>query len=230
MALSDAMPVSVIRGFRLAAKLSQAEFARRLCVSTETYRAWDSGRRQPPSEALDTARALGAKEDEQRLGLPALATVLGVSVYLLRRAARDGRLAVTYGNRSVFGRPLAQATRTAGEAYKAAYYGKRTRWIPRVEGPAQLSTAPPDYDKQLVQLRRRLGLSQAELAERVGAAGKAVVYQWESRKRRPSPVLWRRVLELPTHPAANEHRQQRIADLRTCHVRRRGTVDPWPQV
>jgi DNA-binding transcriptional regulator YiaG len=28
------------------------------------------------------------------------------------------------------------------------------------------------------------------------AAGKAVVYQWESRKRTPSPVLWQRVLKL----------------------------------
>jgi hypothetical protein len=34
------------------------------------------------------------------------------------------------------------------------------------------------------------------LARGFGAAGKAVVYQWESRKRPPSPVLWQRVLEL----------------------------------
>ena len=196
MALSEVMPVSPIRALRLTVKLSQAEFARRLGVSTETYRAWDSDRRQPPSEALDKARTLAAGEDEQRLGLPALATILGVSVYRLRKAARDGRLAVTYGNGTVFGRPLPQSMRTAGEAYKAASYGKRARWMPRLEGPPLLATAPPDYDKQLVQLRRRFGLSQAELAERIGAASKAVVYQWESRKRRPSPVLWRRVLTL----------------------------------
>jgi len=29
-----------------------------------------------------------------------------------------------------------------------------------------------------------------------GAAGKAVIYQWESRKRTPSPVLWQRIREL----------------------------------
>jgi hypothetical protein len=34
------------------------------------------------------------------------------------------------------------------------------------------------------------------LAEKIGAAGKAVVYQWESRKRKPSPVLWQRVERL----------------------------------
>ena len=30
----------------------------------------------------------------------------------------------------------------------------------------------------------------------VGAAGKAVVYQWEAWKRTPSPVFWQRVQEL----------------------------------
>jgi DNA-binding transcriptional regulator YiaG len=39
-------------------------------------------------------------------------------------------------------------------------------------------------------------LSQSAFAQRIGAANKAVVYQWESRKRTPSPVLWQRVLAL----------------------------------
>ena len=39
-------------------------------------------------------------------------------------------------------------------------------------------------------------MSQSRLAHRIGAAGKAVVYQWESRRRVPSPVFWRRVEEL----------------------------------
>ncbi len=191
------MPVSAIRTLRLATNLSQAEFAKRLEVSTETYRAWDSNRRQPSSEILDKARTLAARGSrDQPLGLPALAKILGVSVYRLRDAARDGRLAVTYDNRIVFGRPLPKATQAAGEAYRAAYYGKRARWTPRPEAPPVLPTVPPDYDRQLVHLRWRLGLSQAELAERVGAASKAVVYQWESRQRNPSPVFWRRVLEV----------------------------------
>ena len=45
-------------------------------------------------------------------------------------------------------------------------------------------------------LRQRLDLSQARFAELVRAASKAVVYQWESRKRCPSPVFWRRIEEL----------------------------------
>jgi len=57
---------------------------------------------------------------------------------------------------------------------------------------------PADYDRQLVRLRLRLHLTQSELATRIGAAGKAVVYQWESRKRQPSIVFWRRVVALRT--------------------------------
>jgi hypothetical protein len=41
-----------------------------------------------------------------------------------------------------------------------------------------------------------LGLSQRQLASKVGAAGKAVVYQWESDKRKPSPVFWLRIERL----------------------------------
>ena len=73
-----------------------------------------------------------------------------------------------------------------------------------------LPTIPDDYDLQLRTLRRRLRLTQDELVRRIGAAGKAVVYQWESRKRTPSPVLWQRVLRLAcsgarpaTKPAAD---------------------------
>ena len=43
-----------------------------------------------------------------------------------------------------------------------------------------------NYDAQLLGVRMRLGLTQSELAERIGAASKAVVYQWESRRRAPT--------------------------------------------
>ena len=51
-----------------------------------------------------------------------------------------------------------------------------------------------DYASRLRHLRNCLRLSQADLAELVGAAGKAVVYQWESGKRVPSHIFWQRVL------------------------------------
>ena len=49
---------------------------------------------------------------------------------------------------------------------------------------------------RLRERRRRLKISQADLAELVGAANKSVVYQWESGKRVPSPVFWDRVLAI----------------------------------
>ena len=51
---------------------------------------------------------------------------------------------------------------------------------------------PTDYYRQIRAARERLGLSQAQFATAIGAARKAVVYQWESRKRCPSPVFWPR--------------------------------------
>ena len=50
--------------------------------------------------------------------------------------------------------------------------------------------------KALKILRSEFELSQPALARLIGAAGKAVVYQWESRKRTPSPVFWQRIQEL----------------------------------
>jgi DNA-binding transcriptional regulator YiaG len=41
-------------------------------------------------------------------------------------------------------------------------------------------------------MRDELDLTPAQFAERVGAARKAVVDQWEARKRCPSPVFWHR--------------------------------------
>jgi len=55
---------------------------------------------------------------------------------------------------------------------------------------------PANYEATLVGLRRRLGLSQQQLAYKGGAANKAVVYQWESGKRKPSQVFWLRIERL----------------------------------
>ena len=52
---------------------------------------------------------------------------------------------------------------------------------------------PVDYDVRIRAVRWGLGLSQVQCAVRVGAARKAVVYQWEARKRCPSPVFWQRI-------------------------------------
>jgi DNA-binding transcriptional regulator YiaG len=85
------------------------------------------------------------------------------------------------------------ATRAAAERFMATHY---RRFSGQEVCPAPLPTVPNNYDQQLRALRRRLGLTQDGLARRIGAAGKAVIYQWESRKRTPSPVLWQQVMRL----------------------------------
>ena len=62
--------------------------------------------------------------------------------------------------------------------------------------PLTWASVPEDYDVQIRALRRAHGLSQAQLATLVGAARKAVVYQWETRKRTPSPLFWQRIAAL----------------------------------
>ena len=57
-------------------------------------------------------------------------------------------------------------------------------------------SVPENYATTVIGLRRRLGLSQQQLAAKLGAAGKAVVYQWESGKRKPSPVFWLKIERL----------------------------------
>lgn len=185
-----------IRSCRKALGLSQAEFADLLQVGVETFRIWDSGRRTPSPEALDRARILAETRREVRGPLHVLARELGVHVRTLRAAARDGRLAATFAPRAFFGKLTATATRAAGAIFM-------TKWYRRTYGrgrrhPLTLCrvTVPANCASVIVGLRLRLGLSQRQLASRVGAANRAVVYQWESGKRRPSPVLWLRILRL----------------------------------
>jgi DNA-binding transcriptional regulator YiaG len=187
-----------LRDCREATQSSQAAFAERLGVSLQSYRMWDAGRRPVPGELLVRARAFAnVALPDGAMALLALAPLLGVSVFRLREAARDGRLAVSYDRRVVFGRLVPRATLAAGKAYKSRFYNKRKRWV-ALPAPPEFAAVPEDYDRQVVALRQDLGLSQIQLAQRIGAAGRAVIYQWESRKRRPSPLLWQRVLALET--------------------------------
>jgi DNA-binding transcriptional regulator YiaG len=188
---------SGIRGLRLRLRLSQAEFANVLSASAETYRTWDSGRRALPAAWLDKAREVAAANDPHRLwSLQELATTLGVHVRTLRDAARNGRLEVTYVNRVVLRNPVPRATILAGRAFMERYYKRSySRFAPKPRPPERTSV-PSAWARQLLAVRRKLSLTQAQLAERVGAASKAVVYQWESGRREPSPVFWMRIEKL----------------------------------
>ena len=187
--------MSELRALRRSLGLSQQQFASRLSVPTETFRTWDSGRRPTPAPVLQRAKHMVASyvDDRQLLPLKQLATEFRVHVRTLQAAANTGKLPVHFSQRSAFGRPIQYATRKDVQRFKSAGYG-------RSGGPktnvAPLPRVPADYDARLKYLRRCLELSQELLAQRVGAAGKAVVYQWESRKRRPSPVFWQRIEKL----------------------------------
>ena len=193
MAWCDVVEPRTLRECRIALGKSQAAFAAMLGVSPESYRTWDAGRRATPPKLLARAHALAThRGDRALLPLPVLALLIGVHVKTLRAAARDGRLPVTYDTRTTFRRLRARATLAAATQFRHAYYGRQVRPPDRREPPSWASV-PGDYDAQIRALRRARGLSQGQLATLVGAAHKAVVYQWEARKRCPSPVFWQRI-------------------------------------
>ena len=205
MKVSSRKQAPKIRDVRMALGMSQRTFAVRLGISLESYRPWDSGRRDTPDDIIGRALAIAGGEDvDPPVPLSALSRVLGLNECTLRSAARDGRLSVTTELPTGRSRPILRATRAAGETFKARYYKQTTRWTQKPSANVRLSHAPDDFDRQLVALRVRPRLTQTELATSIGAAGKAVIYQWESRKRRPSPILWGRVSELAQKTAGFE--------------------------
>jgi len=188
---------SVLREIRIRLRLSQAECAAALGVAVETFRTWDAGRRPAPEAVVRQARTLKANRPlHDRLPLQVLADELHVHVRTLRAAAHDGRLAATFGPRPFFGKLTTTATREAAAQFMATWY-RRTygRGRRRLVAACRV-TVPADYAATLVGLRHRLRLSQQQLALKVGVASKAAVYQWESGKRKPSPVFWLRVERL----------------------------------
>ena len=167
-----------------------------LGVSSESYRTWDAGRRATPPQVMARAKALATHRDNHELlSLPVLALLIGVHVKTLRSAARDGRLQVTYDTRTTFRRLRARATPADARAFRRSYYGRTVHPDDR-RAPLTWASVPHDYDAQIRAVRRARGLSQGQLATLVGAAHKAVVYQWEARKRTPSPLFWQRLAAL----------------------------------
>jgi ribosome-binding protein aMBF1 (putative translation factor) len=134
-------------------------------------------------------------DDDSLLPLQMLATRVAVHLRTLRSAARTGRLAVTSDHRTTFRQLRARATLAEARRFRAHCYGRRglTHVSNRIPS---WSAIPPDYPTYIRDLRRDLGLSQSQLAARIGAANRAVVYQWESMKRCPSPLFWDRIKQL----------------------------------
>lgn len=185
--------------------LSQREMAERLAIHLETCRVLDSSRRQTPIAILALARSLAAavpasaldplpepeltRVDEPLLSLPALAGIVGIHVRTLWNAARSGQLAVVYDTRTTFRQLRSRSTVTEARRYRDQNYGRRREAHSSLSVPTW-DEIPRDYD---VRVRRRMHLTQCAFARHLGAANKAVIYQWESRKRCPSPIFWRRI-------------------------------------
>ena len=151
---------------------------------------------QTPPLVMVRARVITThRDDHALLPLPVLALLIGVHVKTLRAAARDGRLPVTFDTRTTFRRLRARATPAAAQQFRRRYFGRQVRRADRRQ-PLTWASVPEDYDVQIRVLRRERGVSQAQFAAMIGAAGKAVVYQWEARKRCPSPVFWCRIMDL----------------------------------
>jgi DNA-binding transcriptional regulator YiaG len=186
--------MNALRRVRLEIKVSQCKFVAQLGVAEQTYRTWDSGRRRPPRAIVYLARRFKETEGGKLQLLRVLAAEYHVHVRMLRKAAQDGRLQATFSTRMAFGKRVAFASREAVERFRRQYYRQTTQWN-RPPRPV-VYIVPPDYDRVVHALRTKLQLTQAAQAARIGAANKAVIYQWESRRRRPSPVLWMRVQAL----------------------------------
>ena len=202
MAWCDVVERRTLRECRIALGQSQAAFAAMLGVSPESYRTWDAGRRATPPKLLARTRVLAThRNDQELLPLPVLALLIDVHVKTLRAAARDGRLPVSYDTRTTFRRLRARTTLAAARQFRHVSYGRQVRPADRRQ-PLTWASVPADYDVQIRALRRTHGVSQAQLATLVGAARKAVVYQWEARKRTPSPLFWQRIAALFTTAAS----------------------------
>ena len=187
--------VNELRSLRHSVELSQLQFALLLGVPVNTFRMWDCGMRPLQLDVLGRAREVVAEHHRQHelLSLDALATEFGMHERTLRDAVRAGRLEVHLSTRSMYGRPIRRATRASVIEYRDRYYRQSySRTMRKPARPAPVDV-PPDYAERVTLTRHRLRLTLAEFAQRVGAANKAVIYQWESGKRKPSPVFWEKI-------------------------------------
>ena len=124
------------------------------------------------------------------------ATEFGIHQRTLRDAVRAGRLEVHLSTRSAFGRPIRRATRAAVFAYQQRFYRRSYSRTMRKPPIPQGVALPVDYAERVILTRHALRLTLSEFAGPIGAANKAVVCEWESGKRRPSPVFWARIVAL----------------------------------
>ena len=141
-----------------------------------------------------TDRSLRQCREALALSQSAFAAQLGVAPESYR-PWDAGRLPVLYDTRTTFRHLRARATPADATLFRQTYYNKRVSQEDRLD-PLTWARIPSDYPAQILGIRQQLGLSQTRFAALVGAARKAVVYQWETARRCPSPVFWERIQRL----------------------------------
>ena len=188
--------VTPLRAIRRELGLTQAEHAELIGVPVNTFRMWDSGLGVTPLEALTRSQDRVSRQirDAELVDLKTLADESDLSIHTVRAAVRTGRLEAVFSTRSVFGRLRRTATRAAAAKFLAVHYRRPAR-LSRPT-PPKFPTVPDNFDDLIAELRQGLRLTQEGFAKALGAAGKAVVYQWESRKRRPSAIFWARITSI----------------------------------
>ena len=63
-------------------------------------------------------------------------------------------------------------------------------------------TIPEDYPERIKDLRERIGLTQTQMAERIGVSF-ATVNRWENSQSRPTRLAWRGIVDLEAHVRAS---------------------------
>ncbi len=80
--------------------------------------------------------------------------------------------------------------------------------------PPEYDTIPQDYPERVKNLRDRLGLTQTQMAERIGVSF-ASVNRWENGQSRPTRLAWKGILDLEDDFRTSIRRAEPAAALRT---------------
>ncbi len=72
------------------------------------------------------------------------------------------------------------------------------------------SNLPPDYSTRIKQYRARLGLTQVELATRLGVSF-ATVNRWENGQTKPSPLSWQQLVRLDEGESVDAEAESSVA-------------------
>lgn len=235
--LVDALATCDLAAARTRVGLSQAELARRAGYGPPRLVAWERHRRPlPVADAVRLGTVLAAAEADPSPTAAAAARVVDV----VTAAAPDGCTASALTRALSQGRPQGQTGASARDhdglvlALRRRQVHWAETWTQHRDGSWHLERRlhPGPRPRQrpqgitgadLARARREAGLSQAQLATRVGSASWATVSKWERRGRRPVPPAIAEPVLAACRNAAAAHEERRAAAEHEAAERRRVT-------